>query len=79
MGLDPANYILDSTFQNPNQTTLGFKLFQIFFDGNIESTSGHLYGLGAPFQTSANNFQDAIENGNSSWTDLYIRLICNEI
>ncbi|KOB73411.1 Ccr4-associated factor [Operophtera brumata] len=41
-------------------------LQKIFFDGNIESTSGHLYGLGAPFPTSANNFQENNENGNSS-------------
>ncbi|KAI8440188.1 hypothetical protein MSG28_001578 [Choristoneura fumiferana] len=38
-----------------------FKIKEIFFDGNIESTSGHLYGLGAPF--APNNFQD---NGDAA-------------
>ncbi|XP_045526663.1 CCR4-NOT transcription complex subunit 7-like isoform X3 [Pieris brassicae] len=41
-----------------------FKIKEIFFDGNIESTSGHLYGLGAPFSTNANNFQENGENGS---------------
>lgn len=41
-------------------------VFQIFFDDNIESSSGHLYGLGAPFSVNVNNFQDNGENGNSS-------------
>ncbi|XP_041972925.1 CCR4-NOT transcription complex subunit 7-like isoform X2 [Aricia agestis] len=43
-----------------------FKIKEIFFDDNIESSSGHLYGLGAPFSVNANNFQDNGENGNSS-------------
>ncbi|XP_014355608.2 CCR4-NOT transcription complex subunit 7 [Papilio machaon] len=43
-----------------------FKIKEIFFDGNIESTSGHLYGLGAPFATNANNFQDNGDNGSPS-------------
>lgn len=41
--------------------------FQIFFDGNIESTSGHLYGLGTPFASNINIFQDNGEGSNSSW------------
>ncbi|KPJ09115.1 CCR4-NOT transcription complex subunit 7 [Papilio machaon] len=32
--------------------------FKIFFDDNIENSSGHLYGLGAPFSATANNFPD---------------------
>lgn len=40
--------------------------FQIFFDGNIESTSGHLYGLGTPFASNINSFQDNGEGSNSS-------------
>ncbi|XP_049865635.1 CCR4-NOT transcription complex subunit 7-like isoform X2 [Pectinophora gossypiella] len=43
-----------------------FKIKEIFFDGNIESTSGHLYGLGTPFATNVNNFQDNGDNSNSS-------------
>ncbi|KAI5630991.1 CAF1 family ribonuclease domain-containing protein [Phthorimaea operculella] len=42
-----------------------FKIKEIFFDGNIESTRGHLYGLGAPFSTNVNG-QENGENGNSS-------------
>ncbi|XP_026491296.2 CCR4-NOT transcription complex subunit 7-like isoform X1 [Vanessa tameamea] len=42
-----------------------FKIKEIFFDGNIESTSGHLYGLGAPCSPNANSMQECIENGNS--------------
>lgn len=47
---------------------------QIFFDGNIESTSGHLYGLGAPVAANANNFQDNVENSNSSWSGEQVRV-----
>ncbi|KAH9639713.1 hypothetical protein HF086_014471 [Spodoptera exigua] len=43
-----------------------FKIKEIFFDDNIENSSGHLYGLGAPFSVNVNNFQDNGENGNSS-------------
>ncbi|XP_014366309.1 CCR4-NOT transcription complex subunit 7 isoform X1 [Papilio machaon] len=35
-----------------------FKIKEIFFDDNIENSSGHLYGLGAPFSATANNFPD---------------------
>ncbi|CAG9090661.1 unnamed protein product [Plutella xylostella] len=43
-----------------------FKIKEIFFDDNIESSSGHLYGLGAPFPVAVNSFTDNGENGNSS-------------
>ncbi|XP_052738176.1 CCR4-NOT transcription complex subunit 7-like isoform X2 [Bicyclus anynana] len=42
-----------------------FKIKEIFFDGNIESTSGHLYGLGAQCSPNTTNTQDCIENGSS--------------
>ncbi|CAH0669034.1 unnamed protein product [Spodoptera exigua] len=45
---------------------LQWMVLMIFFDDNIENSSGHLYGLGAPFSVNVNNFQDNGENGNSS-------------